>query len=481
MASLVNRLKCVDHPHSLERLLKAERTFRLFQPDPLELTKVPKELFFTLLRWMQDPEHRFPKIIFIAERHKSGDGWGDLIFSKKMKEVLERRFGLCSPELYSKDWYTKNSFMALPPGLETPMIKELNDVSKHSQTLLLHGPILRSRFLNPFPSGADLLHIEEYDLTDVSKELRTQLSTPIAESGLKGWGIFFDESLFQKSLELELSSDSSLLKQLEHSSLSHLLLDPKAQDPSGQFPKLFFGYSNHFTAIHHFCVLIVRSHLGMTGSLDICLPVTISENNLNFLKEWVSRYISDEELHRVEFLKWDEGSKTFSSLFTASSGQAVPQKTLRLILPGTLRNGDIQKLLLASQPLFLCTGDQSLSEGLSARKILFYDYPAHKRSLNNALREICEKINAPGAAQFFRKDGSVSHLEDYIESSAFRESLQPQFRALAEEIRQHHNLETRLCAEVVSWLRHPEAAVKTWIDQTTPYKARNRKDECLIM
>lgn len=122
-------------------------------------------------------------------------------------------------------------------------------------------------------------------------------------------------------------------------------------------------------------------------------------------------------------------------------------KTVRIFFISKIDHDDFINLLIASQPFVIVTGDQSLSEALSATKIIQYKPPGHKDVLCRNLKDLCLTLNNKAAAENFNGQGFVS--AEKVGTPEMKES----FRQLADVIYKDHNLGkniTRLIMECLS-------------------------------
>ena len=132
------------------------------------------------------------------------------------------------------------------------------------------------------------------------------------------------------------------------------------------------GGCSDFIKLHH---AYIKSR---PGNHDL---VMVGENREAKLRAIES--IKDQLIHdgfeRISFYNADTDEETF--LYGNESGSG---KTYRAIYTSGMSHESFLALLSLSSPLVSVTGDQSLGEAISAKKIICYEVRGHKRLLNEA-------------------------------------------------------------------------------------------------
>lgn len=155
---------------------------------------------------------------------------------------------------------------------------------------------------------------------------------------------------------------------------------------------LYFGYAHLTKPIMNFVNTVIASQDPPpqgSKNVDICLPVGKVHNDklngavsLSDFDRLDFDKLAEEGFTRVEIVRLPAGTTTFEpvSINVGEKTQTPIQgeRVLRLIDPFPLDNTDMKTMLKASEPSCLVTGDQSLTEGISAGKLFFYEKLPHK-------------------------------------------------------------------------------------------------------
>lgn len=224
-------------------------------------------------------------------------------------------------------------------------------------------------------------------------------TNPIENNGL---GFLFNQKLIQYFQDKNNESPLyRLCTYLPHLS-SHLSAAIVGQNEIKDFNSshaLYFGYANGSDAYNYqmlfIAAMILQNEKEVNGkqNLVFCLPghclfngetpeERFSPEFVHFLKEHGFNQI---ELQARSTSKNEPFSKTNLSL--TQDEKANSRKIV--IVASPLTNSDYIEVMKASENEVLCTGDQSLSEALSAGKRLFYERLTHK---TNHINRLCDLL-----------------------------------------------------------------------------------------
>lgn len=179
-----------------------------------------------------------------------------------------------------------------------------------------------------------------------------------------------------------------------------MLLGGKGEYPATK--RLYFGYAHEAKSLRGFVRAVVAIERiykkGEQGvkPVDICLPAHKLGRNLNETRDWLE-HIQGTSIEL--YWRGESGDKPTRKTVQVSKGSNndIP---IRIVQLPFLSHRDFLTMLTASEPMSLCTGDQSLIESMCAGKVLIYDTPSHKHHLYTDLIGMCEVkscIEAPAS------------------------------------------------------------------------------------
>lgn len=162
---------------------------------------------------------------------------------------------------------------------------------------------------------------------------------------------------------------------------------------------LYFGYVNSSDYYNYqmlfIAAMILRNENKKDGkqNLVFCLPGRTSFNGETpeerFSPEFV-RFLREHGFNQIELhARNTSQNEPFVKTTLSLTQEANPRKIV--IVASPLTNPDFLEVMKASENEVLCTGDQSLSEALSAGKRLFYERLTHKTSHINRLCDILQE------------------------------------------------------------------------------------------
>jgi len=375
-------------------------------------------------------------VAMLVERYIVPDGLGDLMFAIRTVEVLKSKLPsdieVC---LYPISRYEEESLNSLH---EIPSYEKLDTLFQKAASkrplLILHGPITSKEVPIKESETVKILNMSEYSCRRGKDIAGEQIAVGPGKGEL---GIYCDEFLYKNMCQPEtegVDTDRLKIALLKDTALQELLFgNPES--------KIYFGYSSNGCKVLEFTLDTITSQREKKENLDICIVHRetsffdrLSRNifNLSYLQE---KGISSLEI-------WKPGNSSNYEKTLTLENKDVDGKTVRIFLPKRLNHDDFINMLIASQPHVLVTGDQSLTEAISAGKIIWYDVPGHKGMLNRNLIRLAETLENPLAAQFLKEGEKSSELKN-------NPLLKDSFRELSHLIYKDHNLGVNLAERTI--------------------------------
>ena len=206
-------------------------------------------------------------------------------------------------------------------------------------------------------------------------------------------GLYLNEDL---KIYFHSGEGQDKLRRLSH--LAHLLaplkealLEGSTIEVYSQTKVFYMGYSYYLNSAIQFLALVAQKEKGSSHqTIDVLIPGL--KRNAAGDKKALFESMKDVK----QFIPKHFISCGFSEI--RCHGHVIqlseqPGKILNIHNPQTLEKGDFLQSMLASEPLMLVTGDQSLSEALSAGKMVMYEQLAHKEELLRDFTIEAEKFN----------------------------------------------------------------------------------------
>jgi hypothetical protein len=252
------------------------------------------------------------------------------------------------------------------------------------------------------------------------------------------------------------------LAALEH---GHLRARLEASDPR---TALYAGYctSGYDLFLDYVSILEARGD----RDVDLVLPTPRTPEMLRdaFITDSLRDRLASRGVGRVVFHGYDESALVLTdprcTTLTADVSPDGAGKTLNVISYYPLPHRDMRRLLLASEPPTVVSGDQSFSDAISADKAILYAEPVYCQAWHiDALLALSGRV-APemqtvirfGTRSVWSEDG----YDAIVEILSRPDALAP-FLALAAEVRRSHDANAPLVAAVKrTLLSHADPAVR---------------------
>lgn len=387
----------------------------------------------------------------IAQKHWESQGFGDLMFAIRLYAILKKSLSeMIEVTLHPFSEEEEQAFKrlrAIPP--HSPL-KDLADKINDLPTLMIHGPVLLKAL--PFKSSETtaIWNIHEYSTLGLQHQ---DLEGTVYYSGPANdeLGILFDEDLYEKMSALQRDgkrADPDRISMLQDEHLKELLLQNK--------DALYFMCYSHTEKVGLFAQAIM-----LLNESDLDCDIIVNARSKKFYSELISRFCYEctgkeirskiagsEDLKKMDLFKeilpfhniksfevWHrKDSRDYKNVLSFETSSSTAKKRIRLIGVPFLDHPDFKNLLMATQPLVMITGDQSLGEAISAKKVILYDLPAHKRTLWKNLVEQAKILDNPAAADVLenglKRRYRIANMHEAEES----------FRMLSDKLYQNHNM-----------------------------------------
>lgn len=411
-------------------------------------------------------------ICVVAEKYPIHDGVGDIAFAFKIFSVLRNQFPKVCVSIHpisSKEEEYSSSFKELGSFDEFELVKSKANIT---ETLVIHCPVLAA----PLHISHKFPFTTVWNITEYSNPLQFQREN-LCKTGLAkdAWGVFCDSGIYAERKRLEsigLDYDSQKLETLQTVPLRSCLLQGQGGKQYDSTTNLFFAYCHSMVLILRYIIqLLELDHLNQKNSDIVILGIQANQTNVNLLKEVLDPdYITTKGIAHVEYIALSSDSSCFTTLFEFKA--KTEGKKWRIVFSQPIIHSDIISLLMASQPYVVVTGNLSLSEALSAGKIIEYEYRHHQLPLMKDLMQIAEKIN-PLAWKFLASSLSwpfasynlkIKPKEEFDafikkEHLLFRlkllkdyDFIKNAFKKISDYIYESHNLNRTLIAKVTRWI-----------------------------
>lgn len=248
-------------------------------------------------------------------------------------------------------------------------------------------PTSTSYIKHPLSKGIPTLCLSEYGFADEAKGYQNYNWIACLALGInvkKGQlGICIYNKLKERGFSSNSLFSSERIKFLYKANpfLVKFLTQNKEAEQFDTSDRLYLGYVRETIAAQSFIKAVLSLNQTNAKNLVIVLPGnTVNEyaisSTLNTALQ--SKDIQDIQL---EFYNHHNHTSTILKSYALNSSG----KTLRIIT-GSFYHADLKKILLASEKETVVTGDQSLSEAISANKNWFYETRDHKRTFAQDLQ-----------------------------------------------------------------------------------------------
>lgn len=233
-----------------------------------------------------------------------------------------------------------------------------------------------------------VLMLGEYGAPPLSLPLlpRSVLSADILGLNLskEELGILIDEELFAFGHSSETLLPIRRAEKLIHlppALAASLEMQPSHIEEFVQKKLLFYGYASLPSTAAAFILSLALLTKENTRDLVIVLPKTSMSTVLPILQESLSM------LH-ASTLSFSTYQNQQVMATHPPMSLISPNKRTILVLTGSFSLAEVKTFLMASEKETIATGDQSLSEALSANKLFFYETRVHKKEVAQTLHAL---------------------------------------------------------------------------------------------
>lgn len=277
-------------------------------------------------------------------------------------------------------------------------------------------------------------------------------------------GIHIDEALTAEALEIERdpAARAAQVAAIEHPVLGAHLRHVASTTPDAA---LYAGYAR--TGYDRFLDYVSITESGATRDVELILPIPRTPQELHdaFVNDALVARLRTRGVGTLTFLGYTEAGLVPADPTPVSVTTTIAPsgKHLRVVSFFPLPYRDMRRLLLATEPATLVSGDQSFSDAISANKAILYIEPVYCQAYHvDAVAAIASRV-APDAQTLLafgmRSIWSEEGYDAIIRILSAPDAMAP-FRAFGAEVRAHHNANRPLTAIVKrQLLSHADPAV----------------------
>jgi hypothetical protein len=359
-------------------------------------------------------------------------GFGDLLFGLKLADTLVKNLPSIEIALVFLDDQIKQSL---------PLVQEY----PHLVNCCYTSKTLPGQFKDPksgicigaasfYPSSIQIctelylsnkypfLLLPEYGLSYSQGNHNDEISfknlkfTRVAGLARSEYGIFIDRRI-KEAVEEDRSSRRDPLNHLHELSegLRKEIIRDQSPPKYSSETDLYFGYGHSLPSQKHFIRLVAHLEKNKSNkNIDMLLILRDPDKLESIFDERLREELAQQGFGQIEIT--GSPSREPRIIKLKDSG-----RSLRIIPKKGLSHRDFETCLLMSQPLSLITGDQSLSEGISANKIFIYELFVHKILLAESFISLASELRLPLVEEYFKR--AIVKREDltYRESSQYDE------------------------------------------------------------
>lgn len=281
-----------------------------------------------------------------------------------------------------------------------------SDLEKEKPDLLIITPVAICKTFS-YPT----IFINEYGVKPIFPGNRIFCTS----FGLKPeeMGIHIDQKMRDACKKLENQPVSLRLRLLEKLSninaLQAILGNPYSEEAIFNFAtesSLYFGYGHKEETRKNFVMAIALLHKKEQWVKDPCIFLAgsgICEGTLSS-KAPIGNQLKNMGIHELEFIDFES---QYREIFKYSESALGEKKKKVKVIVGKVPYRDVKLLLRASEKESLATGDQSLSEAISAGKHFYYETLDHKKNLKNELLNIASQFSSKFCTLLQKTDGKM--------------------------------------------------------------------------
>lgn len=353
-------------------------------------------------------------------------GYGDLLFAMKLTEMISKNIPEAKIAIVFQDEKTISKVRSI--ASEYPFEKNCYSLRKLPAEFksLKNGLCIgAATFYDEEETVKDLkydqmglpdkypfLRIPEYGCT--YKQEKFYEKSKVTGLCTHEFGIFIDPKIISAIESFKEKKQNPLLhinNLIDKSLQKQILQNASDIESYSQRSNLYFGYAHSTTSHVHFIKAVANLEKGNDKNVDLIL---ILDNPLE-LDLLITPEVKSE-LRKAGFGKI-KIAPTEQTSFSTLKISLKSSKVLRIIPKNSLVHKDVETCLIMSRPLSLVTGDQSISEAISAGKIFIYELWSHKIQFEKSLKELAKHLNLPLVELYL--ETSVISDRDFSSSPQF--------------------------------------------------------------
>lgn len=328
---------------------------------------------------------------------ESRGGLGDLLFSIKTAQVLSKISEINCAILCNKDLDIEKITKIAGKALSIPIYAEENIPPSFAKNVDIYigAATCTKREDLCFLQGFDIninkpyLGFSEYNVYPRKKAYENPDDKEyVLGFGEKCLGIFLDEELidfYRSKIYMNRTKRCEMLLELPLS-LRDAILEKQTPEEYSKTSSFYMGYSYYLETAMQFLALVAeKESKDPFRTIDIVIPG--KKRSSTGTQTLIHDFFKHPQLFPVEALKKFNISEVRCGAHVLKISDS-DGKILKIHNPPLLEKEDFKTCLKASDPLMLVTGDQSLSEALSAGKVIMYEQLAHKEELLEDLSQV---------------------------------------------------------------------------------------------
>jgi hypothetical protein len=366
-------------------------------------------------------------------------GFGDLLFGLRLADILLKNLPSVEIALVFYDYELQNS---------QHIIKEYPHLKNHCYRAQTYPEELPEAFKDPksgicigvatygstsdlgynlrLPDEYPLLALPEYALFSEKKytqETSVETMRDVKVAGLTRYeyGIFIDSKLKaavqKKWSDFIFHSDPILHVDELSEGLRKEIIGEQSPAKYSSRTNFYFGYGHFPPTQKHFIRSVAHLEKNKSSkNVDLLLILDEPDRLEQIFDDSLKEELALQGFGQIEIT--GSPSREPKIIKLKDSG-----RILRIMPKKELSHRDFEGCLLMSQPLSLITGDQSLSEGISAGKIFIYELFFHKFHLAESFKSLAAELKLPLVEEYFVKTtvDLISLLKDERKSSEYDE------------------------------------------------------------
>jgi hypothetical protein len=272
-------------------------------------------------------------------------------------------------------------------------------------------------------------------------------------------GVHLDDGLLARAREL---AEDPAMRQAELAQLADAELRVALQDDPDSGKYLGYGHSGAETFLDYVALLEQRH----SRSIDVVMPTSRSPEQLAAVELGLAlrERLRGRGIGVMEILGGDPRQP--AAQVSPVRLELGPGKRLRVFVHYPLCHEDMRRLLLATEPATMVSGDQSFSDAVSARKAVVYIEPVYCQTWHmDAVCALADRVAPPARTVLafgMQYEWSEQGYGPVAEILSGPDPMAP-FLAMNDAIWANHNLNPAVMAMVrrqLATAAHPEMAVR---------------------